>query len=130
MTYSLADKLKKTIWKVVELMNFIQREVDSRERTANMTKSIKENTSKEHEKEKYRACEMHTKGQRMMTASALYSSSQVDRQVGLFCEKKYHLSKQCNDMSVPEKCEKLRNKTLPKTAVQEAQNVTVLTTKP
>lgn len=117
-------------------MNFIQREVDSRERTANMTKSTKENTSKEHAKEKYRACEMHTKGQRMMTASALYSSSQVDRQVDLFCEKKYHLSKQCNEMSVPEKCEKLRklcvfwNKTLPKTAVQEAQNVTVLTTKP
>ncbi len=32
------QKDEDDVWKVEELMNFIQKEVDSRERTANMTK--------------------------------------------------------------------------------------------
>ena len=87
-------------------MGFIQKEVDSRERTSNMTQSAKERTGKEREKKNHSVWEMRRKPN-MMTASALYASSQ-DRKVCLFCEKFDHMSKRCNEMSVPEKREKLK----------------------
>ena len=101
------QKDEDDVWKVEERMNFIQKEVDSRERTANMTKSAKERTSKEREKETHSAWEMCTKRSNMMTASALYASNQ-DRQFCFFCEKYDHMSKHCNEMSVSEKREKLK----------------------
>ncbi len=48
------------VWRVAALMSFIEREVDSGECTANMTKSTKERTSKELEKEAPEAWEVCT----------------------------------------------------------------------
>ena len=97
------------VWKVEELMSFIQKEVDSRERTANMSKSGKERTSAEREKETPGAWEMRTRRHNTMTTSTLYAANQMDRQYCFFCEKNNHQSKHCHEMSVPEKKEKLKN---------------------
>lgn len=83
-------------------MHFIHKEVDSRERTSNLTQRAKERTGKEREKETHSAWEMRVKRPNMMTASALYASNQ-DRQMCFFCEKSDHISKRCNEMSVPGK---------------------------
>lgn len=51
MTLEFSRQVEKDhFWKVEELMSFIQKEVDSQEHTATMTKSAKERTSKEREK--------------------------------------------------------------------------------
>lgn len=88
-------------------MNFIHKEVDSRKCTSNLTQRAKERTRKEREKETHSAWEMRVKRPNMMTASTLYASNQ-DRRMCFFCEKSYHMSKRCNEMSVPEKKEKLK----------------------
>jgi hypothetical protein len=88
------------VWKVEELMSFIQKEVDSRERTANMSESGKERTSAEREKETPGAWEMRTRRHNTMTTSTLYAANQMDRQYCFFCEKNNHQSKHCHEMSV------------------------------
>lgn len=80
------------VWKVDELMTFIQKEVKSQERTVNQTRSAKERTSKEREKETHGAWEMRTKRHNTMTASKLYTLNQMDRQFCFFCEKYDHKS--------------------------------------
>lgn len=61
MTLELSRQVEEDdVWKVEELMSFIQKEVDSRKRTANMTKSPKDRTSKEREEESHGAWEKDT----------------------------------------------------------------------
>lgn len=80
------------VWKVEELMTFLQKEVESWACTVNMTKSAKERTQKEREKETHGAWEMRTKRHNTMTASKLYTLNQMDRQFCFFCEKYDHKS--------------------------------------
>ena len=76
MTLELSQQVEEEdVWKVEELMTFLQKEVESRARTVNMTKSAKERMPKEREKETCAAWEMRTKQHNTMTASVLYTSN-------------------------------------------------------
>lgn len=100
------------VLKAKELMNFMKLEVESRERTANLTqkKDISHNEWRSASIDKERTPERRTRrptSGNMASAAAFHTSSQNDNDC-LFCGKPDHRSPDCTESTVDIRREKLR----------------------
>ncbi|XP_064792902.1 uncharacterized protein LOC135513859 [Oncorhynchus masou masou] len=96
-------------WKVSEIISFLQKEVQSRERALQMTRSY--NQQKES-KPWNKSCffnEMKTKRPNMPSAAALHTASQKEQQTCLFCDSADHKSENCPDSNIATRKAKLKN---------------------
>ena len=97
-------------WKVDEIVKFLQKEVQSRERTLQMTMSHHQKEQKPESKPwKHSTSSNDTKMNRpsMQSAAALHTASQKTHNC-LFCDSAEHKSENCPNHSIPERKEKIK----------------------
>lgn len=96
-------------WKVAEIVTFLQKEVQSRERALQMTNSYRTEHKAENKpwKQSRSFNEVKMKGPSMQSAAALHTASQKTHKC-LYCDSAEHKSEHCPDHNVPERKDKLK----------------------
>ena len=97
-------------WKVAEIVKFLQKEVQSRERALQMTSSYTQKEQKPESKPWKSCSAKDTKWNRpsMQSAAALHTASQEKTHNCLFCDSAEHKSEHCPHNSIPERKEKIK----------------------
>lgn len=97
-------------WKVDEIVKFLQKEVQSRERALQMTTSYTQKEQKPESKPWKQSCSFSDTNMNrpsMQSAAALHTASQKTHNC-LFCDRAEHKSEDCPYNSVPERKEKIK----------------------
>ena len=113
ITLAYSREKDDTELSVKDLMTFLQREVESRERTANITRM--ESVPKEVTQKRYAKPWEHKPWEHkerreppLSSTAALHTVSQRDGMSCIFCDKHDHKSKDCTELTVEQRREKVK----------------------